>query len=40
MGYKAPFVMRDLVEGKAVDPVLYTGLDECTQANVDKCLAK
>jgi ribose transport system substrate-binding protein len=40
MGYKAPFVMRDLVEGKAVDPVLYTGLDECTQANVDSCLAK
>src|SRR5215813_2070905 len=40
MGYKAPFVMRDLVEGKAVDPVLYTGLDECTQANVANCLAK
>ena len=40
MGYKAPFVMKDLVEGKAVAPVLYTGLDECTQDNVDTCLAK
>jgi ribose transport system substrate-binding protein len=40
MGYKAPFVMRDLVEGKTVDSVLYTGLDECTQENVDSCLAK
>jgi ribose transport system substrate-binding protein len=40
MGYKAPFVMRDLVEGKTVDAVLYTGLDECTQENVAKCLAK
>ena len=40
MGYKAPFVMRDLVEGKTVEPVLYTGLDECTQENVDTCIAK
>src|SRR5215470_7323733 len=40
MGYKAPFVMRDLVEGKTVEPVLYTGLDECTQENVANCLAK
>jgi len=40
MGYKAPFVMKDMVEGKAVDPILYTGLDECTQENVDTCLAK
>ncbi|MGH6929203.1 MAG: sugar-binding protein [Dongiaceae bacterium] len=40
MGYKAPFVMRDLVEGKTVEPVLYTGLDECTQENIDTCIAK
>ena len=40
MGYKAPFVMRDLVEGKTVEPVLYTGLDECTGENVDTCIAK
>ncbi len=40
MGYKAPFVMKDLVEGKAVEGTLYTGLDECTQANVDTCIAK
>jgi len=40
MGYKAPFVMRDLVEGKTVESVLYTGLDECTQENVATCIAK
>ncbi len=40
MGYKAPFVLRDLIEGKTVEPVLYTGLDECTQENVDSCPAK
>ena len=40
MGYKAPFVMKDLVEGKTVEPVLYTGLDECTAANFDSCIAK
>jgi ribose transport system substrate-binding protein len=40
MGYKAPFVMKDLVEGKAVDPTLYTGLDECTLENVATCIGK
>lgn len=40
MGYKAPFVMKDLIEGKAVDPTIYTGLDECTPENVDTCIAK
>ena len=40
MGYKAPFGMKDLVEGKSVEGTLYTGLDECTQANVDTCIAK
>jgi ribose transport system substrate-binding protein len=40
MGYRAPFVMKDMVEGKTVEPVLYTGLDECTQENVDTCIAK
>lgn len=40
MGYKAPFVMKDLVEGKTVEGTLYTGLDECTAENVDTCIGK
>jgi ribose transport system substrate-binding protein len=40
MGYKAPSVMIELVEGKKVADPLYTGLDECTADNVDNCLAK
>jgi ribose transport system substrate-binding protein len=38
MGYRAPFIMKDMVEGKKVDPVYFTGLDECTPANVATCL--
>jgi ribose transport system substrate-binding protein len=40
MGYRAPFVMKDLIEGKAVEPVIYTGLDECTQETADTCIAQ
>lgn len=40
MGYRAPFVMRDMVEGKKVEPIYYTGLDECTPADVATCLKK
>lgn len=40
MGYRAPAVMIDLIDGKAVADPLYTGLDECTPENVDTCLAK
>ena len=40
MGYRAPLVMRDMVEGKSVDPIYYTGLDECTPDNVATCLNK
>jgi ribose transport system substrate-binding protein len=40
MGYKAPSVMIDLIEGKKVADALFTGLDECTQANVDTCVQK
>jgi ribose transport system substrate-binding protein len=40
MGYKAPSVMIELLEGKKVADPLYTGLDECTTENVDNCLAK
>ena len=38
MGYRAPSVMIDILNGKAVDPVIYTGLDECTQENADSCI--
>jgi ribose transport system substrate-binding protein len=40
MGYRAPFVMKDMVEGKQVQPIYYTGLDECTPDNVNTCLKK
>jgi ribose transport system substrate-binding protein len=40
MGYRAPSVMLDLIEGKPVDPVIYTGLDECMQETVESCIAK
>jgi ribose transport system substrate-binding protein len=40
MGYRAPFVMKDMVEGKTVEPIYYTGLDECTADNVNTCLKK
>jgi len=38
MGYKAMFIMRDLVEGNEVEDPIYTGLDVCTQANAETCL--
>lgn len=40
MGYRAPSVMIDLINGKRVNDPLFTGLDECTPANADNCLAK
>lgn len=40
MGYRAPTVLIDLIEGKTVEDPLYTGLDECTQATAESCLAK
>jgi len=40
MGYKAPDVMIQLINGESVDDPLYTGLDECTQDNADSCLAQ
>ena len=40
MGYRAPTVMIDLIEGKDVEDPLYTGLDECTADNVDSCIAQ
>jgi ribose transport system substrate-binding protein len=39
MGHDAPSIMIDIINGKAVDNPMYTGLDECTKDNVDKCVA-
>lgn len=38
MGYRAPAVMLDLLNGTAVEPVIYTGLDECTQETAESCI--
>ena len=40
MGYKAPSVMIDLIEGKPVADPVFTGLDECTKDTVDTCIQK
>ena len=40
MGYRAPTVMLDLINGKKVEPVIYTGLDECTQETAGTCIKK
>ncbi|WP_281683557.1 sugar-binding protein [Thalassobaculum salexigens] len=40
MGYRAPTVMIELIEGKSVEDPLYTGLDECTPETADSCLAQ
>src|SRR5271163_1552564 len=40
MGYKAPSVMIDLIEGKKVDDPVFTGLDECTKETADTCIQK
>src|SRR5580765_4386700 len=40
MGHRAPAVLIELIGGKKVADPLYTGLDECTPANLGKCPAK
>ncbi|WP_193188964.1 sugar-binding protein [Nisaea sediminum] len=40
MGYRAPTVMIELIEGKQVADPLYTGLDECTLVTAGTCLAQ
>jgi len=40
MGYKAPTVMIQLIEGKKVDDPVFTGLDECTKQTADTCIQK
>ncbi|HKQ64379.1 MAG TPA: hypothetical protein VJZ73_05200 [Methylomirabilota bacterium] len=37
---KVPTNLIDLINGKKVEPVIYTGLDECTQENIATCIAK
>jgi len=39
MGHRAPDIMIDIINGKKVDNPMYTGLDECTKENVDKCVS-
>ncbi len=38
MGYKAPSVMVDLLDGKTVEDPVFTGLDECTKDTADTCI--
>lgn len=38
MGYKAMYVLKDIVEGKDVEDPIYTGLDVCNNDNVDTCV--
>jgi ribose transport system substrate-binding protein len=40
MGYRAPTVLIQLINGETVEDPLFTGLDECTQATADSCLPK
>lgn len=40
MGYKAPSVMIDLIDGKPVEDPVFTGLDECTKDTADTCIQK
>lgn len=40
MGYLAPGVMIDLINGEEVDDPVFTGLDECTKDTVDTCIQK
>ena len=40
MGYRAPDVLIQLINEEPVDDPLYTGLDECTPANMDNCPAQ
>ena len=40
MGYKAPSVMIDLIDGKKVGDPVFTGLDECTKETADTCIQR
>lgn len=38
MGYKAMHILKEVVEGKDVVDPQYTGLDVCSNANIDTCV--
>ena len=38
MGYKSMYILKEIVEGNSVDDPIYTGLDVCTNENVDTCV--
>lgn len=38
MGYKAMYILKDIVEGKTVESPIYTGLDVCDNDNIDTCV--
>ncbi len=38
MGYKAMYVLKDIVAGTAVDDPIFTGLDVCNNENVATCV--
>jgi ribose transport system substrate-binding protein len=38
MGYKSMFILKDIKEGKKPADPIYTGLDVCTNENVDTCV--
>ena len=39
MGYRAMFILKDILENKEVQDPIYTGLDVCTPDNADSCLS-
>lgn len=39
MGYRAMFILKDILEGNEVADPIYTGLDVCTPDNADTCIA-
>lgn len=40
MGYRAMFILKDMVAGTMPDDPIFTGLDVCTVDNADSCLAQ
>ena len=40
MGYRAMYLLRDVLDGKDMTGDVYTGLDECTPETADSCLAR
>ena len=45
MGYKAMYVLKDIIDGKALtfdnpsNNAIYTGLDVCMRPNIESCIA-